>query len=342
MVNTVEERETLRRLLCLLGDAIRSTIIAARAQRDPSELAEIAAETPADTIYRIDRIGEDGVFEFLDAHWPRDLACELVMEGLDDEGTARFPRSTPLESTRWKVILDPIDGTRGLMHDKRSAWVLAAAAPQRGRATAVSDLEVAAMTELPVTKQDLGDQISGVRGCGPNGVVSERMNVRTHTRQGHALRPSQAETLLGGFASLVRFFPEGKALTAEIEEDLFRQLFEFGHAPSPRVFEDQYPSTGGQIYELLAGRDRMLADIRPLVFAKLGMRIPLTCHPYDICTSFLLEEMGGVVESPSSGGRVRVPLDTTSPVAWIGYANERLAESIGPLLRSVLARHGLI
>ena len=34
-------------------------------------------------------------------------------------------------------------------------------------------------------------------------------------------------------------------------------------------FEDQYLSTGGQLYELMAGHDRFIADIRPLLIAVL-------------------------------------------------------------------------
>ena len=33
---------------------------------------------------------------------------------------------------QWRVIVDPIDGTRGLMYQKRSAWILTGVAPNRG------------------------------------------------------------------------------------------------------------------------------------------------------------------------------------------------------------------
>ena len=31
---------------------------------------------------------------------------------------------TPAEEASWRIIMDPIDGTRGLMYQKRSAWIL--------------------------------------------------------------------------------------------------------------------------------------------------------------------------------------------------------------------------
>ena len=49
----------------------------------------------------------------------------------------------------------------------------------------------------------------------------------------------------------------------------------------------------------------------------------------------LLEEAGGVVTDPW-GGQLDCPLDTTTSVAWVGYANEALARRIGPLLADAL------
>ena len=81
------------------------------------------------------------------------------------------------------------------------------------------------------------------------------------------------------------------------------------------MFDDEYISSGGQLHELMVGHDRFVADLRPLVDADA-----LACHPYDVCTAMLLEEAGGVVTDPH-GAPLEAPLDNTSPVAWVGYAN---------------------
>jgi len=50
-------------------------------------------------------------------------------------------------------------------------------------------------------------------------------------------------------------------------------------------FEDQYLSTGGQLYELIMGHDRFQADLRPLLRSILkarGLQIGIVCHPYDL------------------------------------------------------------
>ncbi|MGH7996034.1 MAG: inositol monophosphatase [Opitutaceae bacterium] len=330
--------ERLRRLLHGLQTAVRDALIAARAHsRTSSRFSEVAVITPADTIYRIDRTAEAAVRDWFERRWPRGWPVELVMEGLEDR-PAVYPRGTPLDRTIVKCIVDPIDGTRGLMYDKRSAWVLTAFAPQRGARTELRDLFVAAMTELPTSRQTFSEQWSAIRGRGRRGVSGKLMDLRTGRTVAIRPTPSAARDCRHGFASLVKFFPEGRALTARIEEDLWRELAPPESNGSPIVFDDQYLTTGGQIRELLVGHDRMVGDVRPLVFRRLGLGTTLACHPYDLCAALVLTEAGGVVEDPE-GGPVRAPLDTTSSVAWIGYANARLARAVRPALRRVLRRH---
>jgi hypothetical protein len=282
----------------------------------------------------VDKLSEAAILGWMDAHWPRAWPVELVMEGLE-EGTT-FPRGTPVARTQWKLILDPIDGTRCIMYDKRPAWALAGLAPQRGARTSLADIVVAAMTELPTAKAGAADQFSAIRG-GP--LRATRRDLRTGVIKRWIPRPSAARDCYHGFASLVKFFPEAKALAAGVEETLWRELGLHGKDGGARVFDDQYLSTGGQLYELLVGHDRMIADLRPLLLPKAGAADALCCHPYDICTALLLEAAGGVVESPE-GRPLRAPLDTTTPVAWIGYANPVLARSIRPMLRRALRQAG--
>jgi hypothetical protein len=322
-----------RRLLCALQDHVRDALVAAR-RRHAGKFARVAAVTAADTIYHVDRIGEEVILEWFERHWPKSLPVELVIEGLDD-GVATFPRGTPVKRTLLKCIIDPIDGTRGVMYDKRSAWILAGIAPQRGGRTGLSDIVVAAMTEFPTSKGGWADQVSAIRG---GGVVAHRLDLGRGTRRRWTPRPSRARNFEHGFASLARFFPEGKALLATVEEALWRELGVLGKDGGQRVFDDQYISTGGQLFELLSGHDRMLGDLRPLAYAKLGYSAAaLCCHPYDIGTALIAREAGCVIEAPD-GGELRQPLDTTTPVAWMGYANPILARRVRPVLRRVMAR----
>ena len=191
------------RLLCRLQDTIRNAVSAARGRR----ASRVAAVTAADTIYAIDRVSETAVLAWFAQHWPRDWPVELVMEGREGHGPATFPKGTSVPETIFKCILDPIDGTRGLMYDKRSAWSLAALAPQRGARTHLGDIVVAAMTELPTSKQTQGDQLSVVRG---HGVRAMRVDLRTGRAKRFTPRPSQARDVAHGLRRSRNFFPPAK------------------------------------------------------------------------------------------------------------------------------------
>ena len=319
--------EKARRLLCALQDSIQRSVRSAQ-QRGARRLTQVAAVTTADTIYGIDKVSEHAVLAWFAKHWPAQWPVELVMEGL--EGAAvTYPRGTPVADTIFKCILDPIDGTRGLMYDKRSAWSLAALAPQRGAKTHLGDIVVAAMTELPTSKAGFADQLSVVKGAA---VVAARSDLTTGRRRKFSPRPSQAKDLGHGFAGFAKFFPPGKTWLAEREARLWRAL-----GGSGEIFDDQYLSTGGQLYELLMGHDRFIADLRPIAFAELKLSSALTCHPYDICTALIAQACGCVVTAPD-GKPLQVPLDTTSAVAWAGYANKALARKISPKLRRIVGR----
>jgi len=297
--------DDVRRLLCELGDHIRAAVIGARG----IEMAAIEGATAADTIYAIDRIADDELMRWFEQHW---VGVQLVSEGLD------HPVVIGSEPD-WTVIVDPIDGTRGLMHDKRAAWCLAAAAPFGG---SLRDVRAAVMTELPTIKQGAADQLSAVRGDGT--VHAQRVDLRDGAASELRVRPSSATDLEHGFGGLAKFFIPGKVKLAEVEAELFRRL------GARVVFDDEYVCSGGQLHELMTGRDRFVADLRPLVVPSA-----LACHPYDVCTAMLLEEAGGVVTDPR-GGALDAPLDTTSPVAWVGYANPALASRIGPILAELV------
>ena len=307
--STADTLDEVRRRLCRLGDDLRARVIGAAGM----DMAAVTGRTVADTIYAIDAVTDDVLVGWFEEHWPD---VELVSEGLD--APVQICRASPT----WTVIVDTIDGTRGLMHDKRSAWSLAAAAPHGGR---LRDLTVAAMTELPTTKQRLVDQLSGHRGPGGS-LVAERLDLATGERAPLAVRPSTATDLEHGFGGFAKFFPPGKAELARLETELFRRL------DAEHVFDDQYLSSGGQLHELITGHDRFIADLRPLV-----VPAALACHPYDVCTSLLLELAGGVVTDPW-GAPLDAPLDTTTPVAWVGYANRHLADTIGPVLADLVGR----
>jgi hypothetical protein len=333
-----DEKEKLRSLLCQLGTTIQSHVIRQRDCRNTVQLSEVSSFTASDTIYFIDKFSEEALLGWFDDHWPHHLPVEVVAEGLEDMSPVTFPNGTQIRDTRFKVIIDPIDGTRELMYDKRSAWVLAGVAPQKFEANCLNDIQVAMMTELPCTKQKIADQISGYVGCGKGGLVAERHSLETGDRGPLLICPSKSTTVEHGVAAFTKFFPEGKELTARFETELWKRLGVYGGSNSPVIFDDQYISSGGQMYELLVGHYRFYGDLRPEILNSLGLGHTLTCHPYDVAAGLLLKEAGCVYKSPW-GGEVDAPLDTTSPVSWVAYANEDLAALICPVLKTLMEEY---
>jgi fructose-1,6-bisphosphatase/inositol monophosphatase family enzyme len=322
-----------------LHDEVRDRVISATDRQHLETLAAVDRDHDGDTIYAIDVVGEDVVNRFADT-----LAAThsfvLIAEGLPG-GRRCYPKDGDEAAADWRIIVDPIDGTRGLMYQKRSAWVLTAVAPNRGPATSLRDVVLAVQTEIPIVKQHLSDQLWARRG---EGAQARRYNRLTGQSTTIRMTPSTASTIAHGYSSITRFFPGARDVLAALDEAII--LAALG-PPAPgkaSCFEDQYTSTGGQLYELMAGHDRFIADLRPLVRPSLAERKlppPLTCHPYDVCCTLIAEE-SGVIVTDVHGTPLDVPLNVDADVAWVGYANASIRALIEPILQTELRERGLI
>jgi fructose-1,6-bisphosphatase/inositol monophosphatase family enzyme len=316
--------------------AIRDAVLAAcaRAADDFAALAGVVGHEGGDTVFAVDRVSE-AVLRAELAELARGWPCLLVAEGLGADGRAVLPAGTREDDVELVVIVDPIDGTRGLMYQKRPAWILTGVARyRRGRPARLSDIVLAVQTEIPLGKQHLADSLWALAGQGARG---ERWNRLTGERTPLPLRPSGAGSPEQGFGGVARFFPGARAALAAIDDAVMAAVLGPPRAGVAQAFEDQYISTGGQLYELMVGHDRWIADLRPLVDPDRG----LCCHPYDICTALIAREAGVVVEDPR-GGALDAPLDVHTPVAFAAYANPALRARMAPVLSRVLAERGLL
>lgn len=98
------------------------------------------------------------------------------------------------------------------------------------------------------------------------------------------------------------------------------------------------------MFELMAGHDRFVADLRPLMEAglkKRGLALGICCHPYDICTELIARELGAIVTNPV-GVPINARLSVEPDVAWVGYANGHIRSQIEPLLHAALRKRDLI
>jgi hypothetical protein len=396
-VQTIKNPQRIVDRLRDLQRQIRGMLIGTRHTGDPAAVRRVSA---ADTIEK-----------FLE-NWGREQPLVLIAEGIEPETGRVFPSGAKEDDAQIRLIIDPIDGTRGLMYDKRAAWTLAGVAPNKGPDTRLRDIEVAVMSELPTSKMGFADVLWAVKGQGAQG-IRERLDGKTATleppvldmkgkpigqvltkmgkvadehliealnaqkrtgglfgqllvglgrvsendvqialafQKGNeprlepklmavivgeplALGPSQSETIDHGFAMVSNFLPGTKVLASELMENIVRNLLGEPHKAS--VFDDQYISTGGQFYELVVGHDRFNADLRPAFHRLQRDPMGLCCHPYD-CATLLIAEEAGVIITDETGEPLDGPLDTTTPLSWIGYANSALRQRIEPLIGEFL------
>jgi fructose-1,6-bisphosphatase/inositol monophosphatase family enzyme len=338
MIDAAVLLEPLRKL----HDTIRDAVVASAERQRAGELSQVSREDSSDTIYAIDVVSEDLLLRFFE-----DLSAQysfvLIAEGLGDgpdEGQIVFPRGASEAEAAFRIIVDPIDGTRGLMYQKRSAWILTGVAPNRGQETSLRDITLAIQTEIPLVKQHLSDQLWASRG---RGAKAERYNRVTGEVLPLQLRPSTASTIEHGFAMISRFFPGVRDELAAIDEEIVMGALGPVKPGKAHCFEDQYISSGGQLYELVAGHDRFVADLRPLMEALIvsrGQRLGICCHPYDLCTTLIAEEYG-VIVTDLAGGLLDAALNVTADVGWAGYANRKIQQQIEPQLQAALKRRGL-
>ena len=305
--------DQLRPRLVAVAEAVRDEVLAACRAQTVEQLAAYDDSGPGDTAFAVDRVSEERLLELV-----ADLPVRLVAEGVQ-------PQEVEAE---WTLLADPLDGTRPLAHQKRSAWVLLGAT----RGTTLGDLEVSVAVEVPTVKAGWADVLSAVRG---GGTLGERVDLRTGGRSPLHVQPSRATGLEQGYGSVARYFPGARQELAAIDDEVHRRILGPARPGKAQTFEDQY-CTGGTLVEVAVGHDRWAADLRPL----LGDRAGICAHPYDLAGWLVAAEAGVHVVRPD-GSPLDAPLDLTSDVAWVAYANDAVRALVEPALHAVLAERGL-
>jgi fructose-1,6-bisphosphatase/inositol monophosphatase family enzyme len=320
-----------------LHERIRDAVVQACEAAALEEMASVDHESEADTIYAVDRVSEEVLVDFFEQEVAPTMPHVLIAEGLAG-GQIVLPRGSDEAAAVCRIIVDPIDGTRGLMYQKRSAWILTGVAPAvAGRTPTLADITLAVQTEIPLVKQHLMDTLWAVRGHGAQVQRADRIGggLRSLT-----LHPSAARTIEHGFATVSRFFPGARDALAGVDDEIAEDVIGPPARGKARCFEDQYISSGGQLYELMAGHDRFVCDLRPLAEAEIarrGQALGICAHPYDLCTELIARELG-VIVTDVRGGPLQAPLDTQTDIAWAGYANAAIRAKVEPALHAALKR----
>jgi hypothetical protein len=169
------------------------------------------------------------------------------------------------------------------------------------------------MVEIPGRRAALGLVAWARRGGRACGEDDDLVGSAPSTPS--ALTPRTDDRIDRSFVTVVRLLPGSHAAIGAWAD---------AHLAGLEVYDDLVPCTGGYLAGLATGADLAVFDPRP-VFAPGE----LAAHPYDLASLVVARAAGAIVEAFPSGP-LSVPLDTDTPVAWAGYANEAVALRLRP------------
>jgi fructose-1,6-bisphosphatase/inositol monophosphatase family enzyme len=110
-LDTRQLLEPLRRI----HERVRNAVVAECEKAAVEQLAEVSDdESEGDTIYAVDRVSEELLVELFEREVATHAPIVLVAEGIEG-GELVLPRGTAESDAVWRIVVDPIDGTRGLM-----------------------------------------------------------------------------------------------------------------------------------------------------------------------------------------------------------------------------------
>ncbi len=329
------EREWSARLseLCArIRRATRHALDAACHSGDLAPLARTVRQGAGDVTYAIDELVELAILEWLEetaARTPLSLLTEdsgWLHRGPGPRGVRElgdFDHGGP------RIALDPIDGTRNLMADLRSAWSVVSFAPPGTSEPRLADLSLGIVSELPDARaaryrvlSAYGEQPARIelRELAGDALVRER-----------ELRADSDARVDHGYFPFFRYAPDQRPALARIEADFFARLEREEGADLRHVFDDQYICNAGQLVQLTVGTYRMIADVRGWLAARQRAKV-ITSKPYDVAGAiFVARAAGCVVEGPL-GAALDFPIDVVTPVDFIGFANRPTAERLRPHL----------
>src|ERR1041385_4710013 len=138
----IHQAEELLTQLRAIHEAIREKVVASCEQQAVEQLSAIVGVQAGDTIFALDRVSEEALIEQFEV-LGNSRSFVLIAEGLGEDGQVTFPRGTDPNKAELRIIIDPIDGTRGIMYQKRAAWILTGVAPNQGPDTGLDAIELA-------------------------------------------------------------------------------------------------------------------------------------------------------------------------------------------------------
>ncbi len=336
-----EEIESWAGSLRSLCAEIRAEARAALAGGERQELAKPLRAGAGDVTYGLDARTEATVETWL-LRTARARPLSLLTEDTGWRHLGPGPRgelSEPRELEGFdhggpRIALDPVDGTRGLMHDLRSAWTVVSLAGPGPRMPRLCELELGIVAEIPTSLAAAWRELAATRD-GPCRLV-QRSLADGAEHFARELCSDGDQRCDHGFFPFFRYDPAQRPALAAVEAAFFQRLARMEGADLRHVFDDQYISNAGQLVLLALGTYRMVADLRALLARRAGVRTT-TSKPYDLAGAVLCAARAGCVVTRGEGEALDFELDCVTPVDFVGWANRATAARLAPHLEAALA-----
>ncbi len=329
--------QRLESLLDSIRIATRARLAAEESIRGLSPAAEVVGRGAGDVTYGIDLESEEVVARWLEEcarEGPLSLFTEDIGWRHAGPGDGGWAELADFDHGGPRIAIDPIDGTRPLLGDLRSAWTSIAACPPGPEEPRASDVTLGLLGELPTSLTESWRVIRAQRGGGA-------------TLERHTFAPT-SETVVTplvvdtddrpdhGVFSFFRFSPHQRPRIAEVEADFFARIEADECADLMHCYDDQYVCNVGQLVHLCLGSYRLIADLRGHLTESLEAPV-VTSKPYDLAAALLVAHEAGCVVTAPDGSPLDFPLDATTPVSFVGWVNEPTASRLAPHLGAALS-----
>jgi len=330
--------ERVRALADSIRGATRGALQAAIREGRIDRVADPVGQGAGDVTFGLDVAAEAAI-----EAWAREVARELPLSYLTEDAGWRHlgpgadgePVNLPdFDHGGPRLCIDPVDGTRNLMHDMRSAWtVVALAGPGAGepRMSAVIHGLVAELPDSRAARYRVLEATLG-EGC----TISDSP-LDGPRQPGILLQVDSDDRADNGYFPFFHYSPDLRPEIAGIAARFFERIAREESADTRSCYDDHYICNAGQLVLLTLGTYRMIVDARHHV-ARANGTTTVTTKPYDIAGALLCAREAGCTVRTVDGAELDFPLDAVTPIGFAGWTNAATAERLAPHLLAALSQ----
>lgn len=283
-----------------------------------------------------------------------DEATERVVRSWFAEESKRRPLSLLTEDTGWlhrgpgahgsrelpdfdhggpRIAIDPIDGTRHLMADLRSAWTILSCAGAGPLQPRFSDLGFGIAAEIPDSRAARWRRLEAFAGAPARWAELDLESPRIFSAG--ELRSDREVRADHGYYLFFSYHPGLRVEVASLAARFFANTERALGADLSHCYDDQYISSGGQLALLSLSTYRMVVEARNTL-ARYHHKRTQCAKPYDMAGAALIARMAGCVVEQPTGEPLDFALDAETPVDFAAYVNEESAARLRPHLLTAL------